>query len=121
MTQKYKADVSLSLIKLKTTKDIILMTKTHIVAVTFKPKSEHLTAFTEAMQSVKNELPSVDGCEGVRVMTRHDDPAVFMLIEDWESADKHEAHINNLVASGEWAGLEKMLAEQPTSVILAHF
>jgi quinol monooxygenase YgiN len=113
--------VSLSLVELKTTKDIIPMTKTHIVAVTFKPKSEHLTAFTEAMQSVKNELPSVDGCEGVRVMTHHDDPAVFMLIEDWESADKHAAHINNLVASGEWAGLEKMLAEQPTSVILAHF
>ncbi|MEP5267745.1 MAG: antibiotic biosynthesis monooxygenase [Lentilitoribacter sp.] len=97
------------------------MTKTHIVVVTFRPKSEHLTAFTEAMQSVKNELPSVEGCEGVRVMTHHDDPTVFMLIEDWENADKHEAHINNLVASGKWAGLEEMLAEQPTSVILAHF
>jgi quinol monooxygenase YgiN len=94
------------------------MTKRHIVAVTFRPKPEHLTAFTGVMKSIKNELPSINGCEGVRVMTHHDDPMVFMLIEDWESSDQHTAHINNLVASGEWADLEQMLAEQPTSTIL---
>lgn len=94
------------------------MTKDHIVMVTFKPKPLHLEAFAGAMQPVKIELPCVDGCKAVRVMTHQDDPSVFMLIEDWESSDKHAVHINRLVDSGEWAGLEQMLAVPPTSIVL---
>jgi len=94
------------------------MTEEHIVTVTFKPKSEHLEAFAGAMKTVSSELPSVDGCKAVRVMTHQDDPSVFMLIEDWESSDKHAAHINRLVESGEWAGLEQMLTVPPTSIVL---
>ena len=41
-----------------------------------------------------------------------------MLVEDWESSDKHAAHINRLVETGEWAGLEQLLAVPPTSVVL---
>ncbi len=94
------------------------MTIEHIVTVTFKSKPEHLEAFTGVMKTVSSELPSVDGCKAVRVMTHQDDPSVFMLIEDWESSDKHAVHINRLVESGEWAGLEQMLAVPPTSIIL---
>lgn len=94
------------------------MTTNHTVAVTFKPKPEHLEAFAGAMQSVKTDLPSVNGCKAVRVMTYQDDPSVFMLVEDWESTDLHASHINRLVESGEWAGLEKMLSEQPISIAL---
>ena len=94
------------------------MTENHTVAVTFKTKPEHLEAFTGIMHSVKIDLPAVNGCKAVRVMTYQDDPSVFMLVEDWESADLHASHINRLIESGEWAGLEKMLSEQPISIVL---
>lgn len=94
------------------------MTIEHIVTVTFKPRPEHLDAFTGAMRTVRDELPSVDGCKAVRVMTHQDDPSVFMLVEDWENSDKHAAHINRLVETGEWAGLEQMLSVPPTSIVL---
>ncbi len=94
------------------------MTNKHIVAVTFKAKPEHLENFAGVMQSVKTELPTVSGCEAVRVMTHHDNPSVFMVIEDWENADLHASHIHQLVEAGEWEKLEQMLVEQPTSIVL---
>lgn len=95
------------------------MTSTHIVAVTFKPKPEHLETFARAMQSVKTDLPTVSGCESVRVMKHRGDPSVFLLIEDWKNAELHAAHLARLAASGAWAELEQLLSEKPSSIVLS--
>ena len=94
------------------------MQENHIVTVTFKPKSDQQTAFETVLQSVKTELPKVEGCLGVRVLKHQNDPSTFLLIEDWKTAELHNAHITRLIESGEWAALEQMLSEPPSSNVL---
>ena len=90
----------------------------HVVSVTFKPKPAHQSDFAALMQSVKQDLPQVEGCKSVRVLTTQDEAATFTLIEDWDSVEKHASHIEKVVASGVWADIEGMLAEPPISLSL---
>lgn len=89
----------------------------HIVCVTFKAKPEHSITFEDVMQSVKTDLPTVEGCNSVRIMRHKDDPLTYTLIEDWTEQKLHEVHINGLVTSGLWDNIEAMLSEAPTSFV----
>lgn len=94
------------------------MTKNHIVSVTFKSKLEHSQTFEDVMRSVKTDLPTVDGCNSVRIMRHKDDLLTYTLIEEWTDQKLHEAHIENLITSGAWDNIEAMLSEAPASFIL---
>ncbi|MFY0679369.1 MAG: antibiotic biosynthesis monooxygenase [Thalassovita sp.] len=94
------------------------MTQHHTVMVTLQPQPKHRSAFADVMHAVQKDLPSVEGCIDVRILTQQDSPDTFILIEDWTSADLHSAHIDRLVAAGDWANLEQMLAQAPSTVVL---
>lgn len=85
------------------------------VVVLFKVLPERQTAFQTIMEQVKSDLPKVPGCLGVSVMQNIDDPRRFTLVETWESQDKHQAHIEKLIADGTWAGIESHLDDEPGS------
>jgi len=91
------------------------MKKNHTVCVTFQCKPECAEVFEDLMQSVRTDLPNVAGCQGVRVLRHQDDALTYTLIEDWTEQERHEKHIQGLVASGAWANIEAMLAVAPTS------
>lgn len=95
------------------------MTDPYLLAVTFQPKPEQLAAFTELMHSVKTELPKVEGCLNLRILRHEGAPARFLLIEDWQSADLHDAQIARLVESGDWAAIEAMLDCAPVTEVLS--
>jgi quinol monooxygenase YgiN len=95
------------------------MTNPYILTVTFQPKPEHLAAFAELMDSVKNELPKVEGCLNLRILRQDQGPTTFLLIEDWQSAELHDAQIARLVASGDWAAIEAMLRCPPITTVLS--
>ena len=90
----------------------------HTVLVTFKPKPEYQDKFAHLMQSVKEELPQVDGCLGVVVMSSREEAGVFTVLEDWRDATAHAAQLQRLTQSGDMAHILGMLREAPGTVIV---
>ena len=85
------------------------------MAITFRAKPEKLAAFSDLMHSVKATLPSVPGCNAVRVLQGTDDPCLFTLVESWISEERHREHIAGLVANGSWAEVGALLEGEPES------
>jgi len=83
--------------------------------ITFEAKPERASAFAELMQQVKQSLPSVDGCRGVRLFGHGDNACAFTLVESWESRRHHQAHIAGVVSSGAWDAMAAELAREPVS------
>lgn len=91
------------------------MNNEHAVIVTFRAKESELQNFTKLMDSVKNDLPAVEGCNGVRILRQKDDASIFTLIEDWSNQEAHSSHIDGLITSGNWAKIEAMLVDAPST------
>jgi quinol monooxygenase YgiN len=89
------------------------MTAKHVVIVTFEPEPESAEEFHRLMQSVKADLPTVEGCDGVVVLRHGLAEAQYTLVEEWQSAALHSAHIERMVSSGAWAKLEALLSAPP--------
>ncbi len=85
------------------------------VIVTFHTKPDWASRFSALLEQVRQDLPQVSGCRGVRVFAGGDDPCLFTLVEEWESAAAHQAHIGRVVASGAWDGIAAHLAAEPLS------
>ncbi len=92
-----------------------MTTNNHTAMVTLRAEPSRRSDLAAALDSVKVELPAVDGCCAVRVLEHADDETSFTLIEDWQSKEQHAAHVDNLVESGAWAQLEMLLREPPVS------
>jgi hypothetical protein len=65
------------------------------------------------LDGVKRDLPSVPGCRGVAIFRAIDDPAVFTLVEQWDSEQAHRAHIDRLTSCGGWDPIAACLLEPP--------
>lgn len=89
--------------------------------ITFNVADGKLPAFVQIMQQVKSSLPQVAGCKAVRILHSTADEHVFVLVETWESAEAHRAHIENVVRSGGWDHLRAHLARDPVSGYYAEF
>jgi quinol monooxygenase YgiN len=83
--------------------------------ITFEVAAGRLPAFVQIMQQVKSSLPQVAGCKAVRIFNSATDDHVFVLVETWESAEAHRAHIAHVVESGGWNHLRAQLASDPIS------
>lgn len=85
------------------------------VIVQFKAREDRQEAFETIMRSVSKDLPGVPGCRSVDVLRDSEDACRFTLVETWDSADIHKAHIDGLIADGTWAVVAGHLAEDPVS------
>ena len=83
--------------------------------ITFHARPEKRLAFGALLEQVKQTLPRVKGCKGVRVFNSAADPCVFTLLETWESEEQHRAHIEQVRSSGTWANIATHLAAEPVS------
>lgn len=85
------------------------------VIIQFSAKPEKRDSFKSLLTSVKTDLPTVKGCQGVDIYTHDENPDEFTLVESWDSKDSHSRHIEQVVASGGWDLLTEHLAKAPTS------
>ncbi len=85
------------------------------VIITFEAKSDLSSQFHALLKQVKRDLPSVPGCTGVRLFVACENPCIFTLIEDWQSVSAHKAHINAVIASGDWKTIAAYLCCDPVS------
>lgn len=83
--------------------------------ITFKIKKEKLVSFMEIIKDVKENLPQVEGCKGVKVFQVHDNKHMVTLVETWESIEAHKKHIEYVVSSGTWEKIASHLEEDPSS------
>lgn len=90
------------------------MNRIHVV-VTFEVKPQSSSEFTALLEAVQRDLPRVRGCLGVRVFASLEDPCVWTLLEDWDSVEAHQVHIDHLIASGAWDQVVTHLAKPPVS------
>jgi len=82
-----------------------------VAIVTFNVKPEKYTSFLEIMESVKQDLPHVEGCDAVQLFEAKDKSGTFTLVESWESELIHQQHLAGVVESGNWAIIESHLQE----------
>ncbi|KEF30513.1 hypothetical protein D777_02455 [Marinobacter nitratireducens] len=85
------------------------------VIITFDVKEEKLDSFRGIMSDVKSSLPQVDGCSSVTVYNDVENPAVFTLVESWDSQQAHQSHIDSVVQSGDWEFIAGHLKADPVS------
>lgn len=85
------------------------------VISTFEVKEDRLDTFRDMMADVKVTLPQVNGCQSVAVYNGLDEPAVFTLVESWDSREAHQRHIESLVRSGTWEVIASHLKTDPVS------
>jgi quinol monooxygenase YgiN len=88
--------------------------KTIHLLISFQARTEAAADFAALLQQVKQDLPQVRGCRGVRVF-RHENPCTHTLLEEWDSRAEHQSHIERVVASGDWARIRAHLAADPVS------
>ena len=85
------------------------------VIITFKAKPEKLVEFKEILKSVKSDLPTISGCEGVQIFSDIKNPNTFTLVESWSSEEAHKEHIRGVVESGVWEAIASHLECDPES------
>ena len=90
------------------------MSGIHVI-VTFETRPELASSFASLLERVKVDLPQVNGCRGVQIFAGTGDVPVFTLLEEWDSAELHQAHIAGVVASGAWGAIAAHLARDPQS------
>lgn len=84
-----------------------------IFMIKFQAKETASAEFLELMLSVKQDLPRVEGCEGVIVLRQTDDPARFILLETWRNREFHDANTQKLIQAGAWDHLKSLLVAEP--------
>jgi quinol monooxygenase YgiN len=102
---------------LKALPTIAAMTSTYLF-ISFEARPEATHDFATLLDQVRQELPSIPGCRGVRVFTHAEHAQRFSVLEEWDCAASHQAHINQVVASGEWERIRTHLSVDPTSFFL---
>ena len=85
------------------------------VIVTFNVLPEKRASFIDILNSVKNDLPTIEGCNNVQIYSDKKNNQIFTLVENWDSEEKHQSHISGVVESGDWNVIESHLAEAPKS------
>lgn len=95
----------------------VCMTSTHLF-ITFDARPEAATDFAAFLQQVREALPTVSGCRGVRVFSHADDLHRFSLLEEWDSVSSHQSHIEMVMVSGEWSRIRAFLSTDPVSFYL---
>lgn len=85
------------------------------VILSFKIRPDKVESFTSLMKTVKVTLPSVPGCQTVKVYRSPNDPLLFTLVETWDSKEIHAKHIQGLKDSGQWDAIAEYFTADPVS------
>ena len=86
-----------------------------IVIVNFETKEEKTADFKKILESVKIELPKVNGCMGVDIFENSSIATQFTLVETWENKELHQANLENLANDGTWDTIASHLSKGPKS------
>ena len=82
--------------------------------INFKVKPEKLEAFTELLAGVQTDLPGKGGCKDIRILRNIDEETAIALVESWASKADHQAHFDEIVASGAWDHVKSHLVAEPS-------
>lgn len=85
------------------------------VIITFETKADASSQFSALLEQLKQDLPKVNGCRAVSVFAASDNPCLFTLLEEWDSALMHKMHIEQVISSGAWERIAVYLAKDPVS------
>ncbi|MGL1921216.1 MAG: antibiotic biosynthesis monooxygenase [Hyphomicrobiales bacterium] len=81
--------------------------------IKFNVNTADLTNFNAIMQDVKTGLPQVEGCNHVEIYQNAETDTSFTLVENWQTKQAHQTHIENLSNNGEWDKIAKLLSADP--------
>lgn len=85
------------------------------VIVRFEVKTEKVAEFTKILDSVKTDLPKINGCISVNIFKSSSVTNKFTLVETWETKESHQTHIGNLSKDGTWDMIASNLSKDPES------
>jgi quinol monooxygenase YgiN len=86
----------------------------HLI-ITFVVKRESVAAFRSILADVKATLPTVPGCNAVKIFNDSTHGHLFVLVERWDSEAAHRHHIDQVVSSGAWDRIASHLETTPVS------
>jgi len=85
------------------------------VIIKFNVKSSMITEFVAILNTVKADLPNTQGCQCVDIFRCSSNANIFTLVEKWETAQLHQAHITKLTEDGSWNFISQHLSKKPES------
>jgi heme oxygenase (mycobilin-producing) len=88
-----------------------IMTITRIGETQAKP--ELIEDLREFLLSILPLIKSSQGCQAVTLYQSHEDPATFMIVEEWDSIESHQASVRNIPPE-KLAKIRPMLASSPS-------
>ncbi|VAW82321.1 hypothetical protein MNBD_GAMMA12-941 [hydrothermal vent metagenome] len=83
------------------------------VIVNFETKVSKTEEFVVILNSVKSELPKVEGCIAVDIFTDISSTNEFTLLETWQSKELHQAHLSRINKDGTWEMIASHLIQDP--------
>ena len=95
------------------------MTKPYTVIVVLEAQAGKELQLQSALEAVIKPSRSEKGCLEYRLHQSLDNPAQFVFYENWESKEKHLAHMEEAYIKELVVTTEALLAK-PFQVILAH-
>ena len=72
-------------------------------------------SFSKIMKESKIKLLAFNGCLSVSMYVDEKEPNTFVLVEEWESKEKHNCYFGTLIESGQWAFMQEHLVSEPES------
>ena len=81
--------------------------------IQFHVKEEFLSNFNHLVESVKENLPTLDDCSAVETYQQCDDAQRFIFTEHWTSPEAHEAYLQTLIEDGTMNQVLEWLVEPP--------
>lgn len=86
------------------------------VIVNFNTKPELLSDFEKTMEQVKQDLPTVEGCERADIFQSLQEKTHFVVVEQWASEEAHQQHLSELKRQGVWDALLEQLETEPEGI-----
>jgi heme oxygenase (mycobilin-producing) len=79
---------------------------------TFHAKEHMVDNLRDFLQSIIPLIQSAKGCNSCRLLQNHDKTHEFVIIEEWDSIESHQASIKHIPAD-KLSALMPLLAQSP--------
>ena len=80
-----------------------------ILELHFRP--EIVDRVREGFKDTLVDTRAFDGCEEISVLSSQDDPAMFIILEQWQSREHYEAYLKWRTDRGDMDGMNKACTE----------
>ena len=84
-------------------------------------REEEVETFTALFDQVKSKIRNFEGCNYLKLMRDHHNPAIFVTYSKWESQEHLDGYRHSELFKATWKKTKVLFAEKPIAFSLEEF